>query len=223
MTVPLDALGNKEKYKFTGEASDSDGLIYLRARYYDPSVGRLLSRDGLAMALANSMSRNAYSYAQSNPVRLGDPSGLTAVEFGAFAQGINWVGISHSLADAAIGIGKSIAANPSDALSTFNKLNGVSNFLSIGEMAISAAQDATNPNLSAGLKIGRTSENIGEFAELTALAVRCLACAVGVGVLESAFPAQSQKINDALLVPVQAAGSGLGAAIYNVVNLHRLN
>ena len=35
-------------YKFTGEEYDSNpGLVYLRARYYDPSIGRFISRDPL--------------------------------------------------------------------------------------------------------------------------------------------------------------------------------
>jgi RHS repeat-associated protein len=36
-------------WRFTGELQDSQvarGLYYLRARYYDPALGRFLSRDG---------------------------------------------------------------------------------------------------------------------------------------------------------------------------------
>jgi RHS repeat-associated protein len=41
-----DSVGTKNKFRFTGEALDpGTGLYYLRARYYDPSVGRFLSKD----------------------------------------------------------------------------------------------------------------------------------------------------------------------------------
>jgi len=39
--VSIDPLGTKDKFKFAGEALDPQtGLYYLRARYYDPAVGR---------------------------------------------------------------------------------------------------------------------------------------------------------------------------------------
>jgi RHS repeat-associated protein len=58
---------------FAGEYTDSEsGLIYLRARYYDPTTGQFLSRDPLA-----SITRQAYGYARGNPLGLTDPSGLS--------------------------------------------------------------------------------------------------------------------------------------------------
>lgn len=46
------------------------GLIYLRARYYDPTTGQFLTRDPW-MAL----SRQPYAYASGDPVSLVDPTG----------------------------------------------------------------------------------------------------------------------------------------------------
>lgn len=58
------------QWLFTGEQRDADsGLYYLRARYYDPSTGRFLSRDPLGGG-------NEYAYASNNPVNLVDPLGL---------------------------------------------------------------------------------------------------------------------------------------------------
>ena len=55
---------------FTGEQLDADSdLYYLRARYYDPAIGRFLSQDPLPTG-------NLYVYAGNNPVRYVDPSGL---------------------------------------------------------------------------------------------------------------------------------------------------
>ena len=47
------------------------GLIYLRARYYDPATGQLLSRDPESEA-----TRSVYGYSGQNPLTNTDPSGL---------------------------------------------------------------------------------------------------------------------------------------------------
>ncbi len=55
---------------FAGEQRDGDsGYIYLRARYYDPSIGRFITNDPLGEG-------NGYSYVLNNPVYLVDPYGL---------------------------------------------------------------------------------------------------------------------------------------------------
>jgi RHS repeat-associated protein len=72
-----DAVGTKNKFRFTGEALDpGTGLYYLRARYFDPGVGRFLNRDPLAGALTMPLTRNRYQYSLANPMRYTDPSGL---------------------------------------------------------------------------------------------------------------------------------------------------
>jgi RHS repeat-associated protein len=47
------------------------GLVYLRARYYDPTTGQFISRDPI-----ESVTRVPYSYAGNNPLNNVDPSGL---------------------------------------------------------------------------------------------------------------------------------------------------
>jgi RHS repeat-associated protein len=77
MLNPIDPLGNKNSFKFTGEVLDSTGLYYLRARYYDPSVGSFISKDpypGFAMVPTT---QNRYSYARNRPAVLVDRSGLS--------------------------------------------------------------------------------------------------------------------------------------------------
>ena len=49
---------------FAGEQYDPDtGLIYLRARYYDPALGRFLSVDPKIGDIKNTQSLNPYAYA----------------------------------------------------------------------------------------------------------------------------------------------------------------
>jgi RHS repeat-associated protein len=62
-------------YTFTGEENDASGLVYLRARFYDPTVGRFLSRDPAPMRAGDTQTANRYVYARNNPTNYVDPSG----------------------------------------------------------------------------------------------------------------------------------------------------
>ncbi len=63
------------------------GLYSMRARYYDPGVGRFLSRDTWAINYANPVELNRYVYAANNPVRWSDPSGhFSFAEFKLLVQ-----------------------------------------------------------------------------------------------------------------------------------------
>lgn len=76
-----DGVGMKNKFRFTGEALDpGTGLYFLRARYYDPIGGRFPVPDPLAGLAFQSLSKNRYLYALSNPVRNVDHSGLTSAD-----------------------------------------------------------------------------------------------------------------------------------------------
>lgn len=44
--IPTASTGtSSQPFTFTGEPHDATGLTFLRARYYDPSLGRFMSRD----------------------------------------------------------------------------------------------------------------------------------------------------------------------------------
>jgi RHS repeat-associated protein len=62
-------------YGFTGEWTDSSGLVNLRGRYYSPAQGRFLSRDAWKGDDEMPMSYNSWLYGYANPSRFVDPSG----------------------------------------------------------------------------------------------------------------------------------------------------
>ena len=67
---------NTNAYRYTGEQWDADlGMYYLRARYYQPSVGRFWTRDTYEGDSSDPLSLHRYLYTQGNPVNGVDPSG----------------------------------------------------------------------------------------------------------------------------------------------------
>ncbi|MBI3011453.1 MAG: RHS repeat-associated core domain-containing protein [Candidatus Omnitrophica bacterium] len=77
--IACSAFGNP--FLFTGREYDCEsGLIYMRARYYDPHTGTFLQEDPLGFFV----SANAYPYVTNNPVNLTDPLGLLPRKLGPF-------------------------------------------------------------------------------------------------------------------------------------------
>ena len=63
----LSAAGSgTTSYGFTGEWTDSTGLVYLRARYYNPTIGRFQTRDVWPGDIYRPISQNQRNYAYSN-------------------------------------------------------------------------------------------------------------------------------------------------------------
>ncbi|MDR4484686.1 MAG: RHS repeat-associated core domain-containing protein [Nitrospirales bacterium] len=60
-------------YYFTGRRFDSEtGLYYLRARYYDPKIGRFINEDPIGLGGGIHL----YTYSLNNPINFSDPLGL---------------------------------------------------------------------------------------------------------------------------------------------------
>jgi RHS repeat-associated protein len=70
--------GASSPYGFTNEWTDNTGLVYLRARYYDPTIGRFMTRDTWGGDMNQPMSYNAWIYSLANPINYTDPYGLCA-------------------------------------------------------------------------------------------------------------------------------------------------
>lgn len=62
-------------YGYTSEWTDGNGLVNLRARYYDPGTGRFVSKDTWAGDYQNPITLTKWLYANANPVMYVDPSG----------------------------------------------------------------------------------------------------------------------------------------------------
>ncbi len=80
-------------FGFAGQYTDADtGLVYMRARYYDPQTGQFLTRDPLEQ-----ITEQAYQYAGNDPVNAVDPLGLFPISIGLPSR--------QEISDAAAGFG----------------------------------------------------------------------------------------------------------------------
>jgi len=76
LTTSSGSLSNP--FQYTGREFDSEtGLLYLRARYYDPAKGRFISEDPLQFEAGS----NFYIYSGENPVGRVDPFGFDWIEY----------------------------------------------------------------------------------------------------------------------------------------------
>ncbi len=74
LTQQKETVANE--FKYAGETYDAEtGLYYLKARYYDPNVGRFLNEDTVEGQIDNPLSLNIYGYVHNNPLMNVDPTG----------------------------------------------------------------------------------------------------------------------------------------------------
>ncbi len=80
--VPTEVAGSRtQAFQYTGEQRDGEsGLVYLRARMYEPQLGRFLQRDPVSGYKRSPASLHRYAYARANPCTLVDPTGLDPKE-----------------------------------------------------------------------------------------------------------------------------------------------
>ena len=87
-TYEYDSFGNEVKpekkdenpYRYCGEYYDKETEeVYLRARYYEPSVGRFITRDTYTGESDEPLSLHLYTYCANDGVNMVDPSGHNRV------------------------------------------------------------------------------------------------------------------------------------------------
>ena len=70
-----------QSMQFTGEYTDKeDGFTYLRARYYDPQVGRDIQADSVRKGTGGVVGWNRYICVDNDPVLSIDPTGQSSFE-----------------------------------------------------------------------------------------------------------------------------------------------
>ena len=101
-------------FQFAGQYKDAEsGLVYLRARYYDPSTGQFISRDPLA-----AMTRQPYAYSGDNPLNATDPTGLFCLAFWDASQ-CDLTGAENAAAGIASNVGSHLWQATADTLNSF--------------------------------------------------------------------------------------------------------
>lgn len=74
--------GQDARYLFNGKEKDvSTGLYYYGARYYDPELGRFITRDVERKDIDDPQSLNKYSYCKNSPLTYVDPDGKMERKF----------------------------------------------------------------------------------------------------------------------------------------------
>jgi len=79
-------------YLYTGEYYDgTSNLYYLRARYINPSTGTFISMDTYEGSIYDPDTLHKYLYANGNPVKYSDPSGMFSISEAQIASGMQAV------------------------------------------------------------------------------------------------------------------------------------
>ncbi|WP_239384283.1 deaminase domain-containing protein [Delftia tsuruhatensis] len=92
-------------------ADPETGLLYARARYYDPASGQFISRDPVEGDARLPITWGAYQYGRYNPYRYVDPNGKFSTPGSMCSTPEECAGIG----DVAIGIGRSLWKGVKDA------------------------------------------------------------------------------------------------------------
>ncbi|GAA5525732.1 hypothetical protein Maes01_02304 [Microbulbifer aestuariivivens] len=168
-----DAWGNKRsesgsswnRFGFTGHEEDSEtGLIYAKARYYDPDTGRFLSHDPWEGDNTIAPSLHKYLYAYANPTVWIDPDGNRPVS--RCAGGVSLSCSTQQYESYRMTI---------DNLKQFDK-DLASGFIDV--LADELATDIENSSNISEFANKRLQRTVDEFAENAAVASGATACSV---------------------------------------------
>jgi len=123
----LTNIAGTTDHKFVGSlghTTDSNtGLIYMQARYYDPTLGRFISEDPAGDGA------NWYVYCENNPVSRVDPNGEFFVDASIFAAGLITLGF---MCIAAAAVGPNLTAAVADFVAANAALRTLWSFVKFG-------------------------------------------------------------------------------------------
>jgi RHS repeat-associated protein len=175
------ATGNSTGYdaaslKFTGKELDEEsGLMYFKARFYDPSVGRFTTPDTqVPRGESAAVGFNRYAYAMDNPIEYVDPTGHGARAFGeAVAQGASSGAVriddDRQEGGGAVAIGTAIAFGAKrDVTATIqqSQTGPAPTFLRLarqGARGVLLPQQLTPPDLVGILTYSQPFQNVADF------------------------------------------------------------
>ena len=69
-----------------GVMTDGNGLLYMRARFYNPEIRRFVNRDVLLGGIADGQTLNRFAFVTGRPVSFVDPFGFSSYSFDCFAN-----------------------------------------------------------------------------------------------------------------------------------------
>ncbi len=130
-------VANDVEHGYGGHRLDAQtGLIYMKARFYDPAIGRFLSPDSVIPGPMNPQALNRYSYVLNNPIANTDPTGHVPVAAALFSA--ITVTASASATASIIGV-----AWLGAAVTTYGYFNEDATLLTIGQILTGFASGYT--------------------------------------------------------------------------------
>jgi RHS repeat-associated protein len=202
----------KPAFLFTGEQFDpSANLYYLRARYYNPTVGRFIQKDPFPGLLTQPQTLNPYAYVVNNPVNLTDPSGRIAP--------LLLLGIGAGIGALVGGIGAAInfhAANPCLSLFSPQALRSIGIGAASGAAAgLVAGLFPVGAGLGAAIGWGAAS---GAVAGLTGQLVSDALCGRATSLRDALFAGISGAISGGIFGAVGWGIRGMVGRAWNWLN-----
>ncbi|RYE16392.1 MAG: hypothetical protein EOP51_25880, partial [Sphingobacteriales bacterium] len=118
-------------YQYAGEQKDEIGYYYLRARYYNPGVGRFTQMDTYMGQSGNPITLHKYLYANASPTMYTDPSGhfgfAGGFSFGGFAS----VGYATAARTAATNVGPRLINSLVKPVAASKRVNAMPSFTNL--------------------------------------------------------------------------------------------
>lgn len=142
-------------FRYCGEYFDAEtGTVYLRARYYDPNIGRFISRDSYDGEETDPLSLNYYTYCHNNPVQFVDENG-------------HWPKLSSILTGVAI-VAAAVAVTALVVVAAPVVATAITSVATAG-LVTAGGTLAVGGTIAAGSSVVATAATVATYASATAL------------------------------------------------------